>query len=90
MLPDGKTWMVKANEVSCGEDQKICKANIKKEIGGRGKLICGATPFRVISCEIKSRNLSFVAAHCLIRCGEKPVKSQRPANEKDVDFDPAD
>lgn len=86
MLPDGKTWMVKAYVVHCYKDAIECKANVKKEITARGKLICGAQPFRVISCEMKDRQISTVAAHCLLKCGEKPVNSKKTDESNDQNF----
>src|SRR5688572_8249004 len=81
MLPDGKTWMVKAYKVPCTEAAS-CKSNIKAEITARGKLICGAQPFRVISCDNKNNNYGYVEAHCLLKCGERP-SSVSGSSERD-------
>lgn len=89
MLPDGKTWMIKAYSIPC-EEPAACKSLIKKEIIGRGKRICGEQPFRVITCETKNHNYRTTEAHCLVKCGEKPVTApgdnKGDALEKDVNL----
>lgn len=72
--PDGKTWTVAANDIKCPEASS-CKAEVKRVITARGKLVCGAQPFRVISCDSKTGYYGGVKAHCLIRCGEAPVSA---------------
>lgn len=85
MLPDGKTWMVKVYRVSS-------EPEMKEQVTKRGHLICGAEPFRVISCDQKRRGVNWSDVHCLIKCGEKPVLAKEKVNasqpDKTLEFDP--
>lgn len=82
VAPDGRTWTVNANEIACSEAAQ-CKAEVKRVITARGKLVCGAQPFRVISCDRKITNYGLAKAQCMLRCGEAPALSN-PADEIDL------
>ncbi|MGE4132565.1 MAG: hypothetical protein AB7F86_13060 [Bdellovibrionales bacterium] len=83
MMPDGKTWMVKAYKIPC--PQKFsCRDAVKSTITDRGKRICGAQPFRVMSCDMKNQYYGNIEAHCLLKCGEKPIAS---GAGDEIDFD---